>query len=80
MTHSVLSRVAKKHGSAYLHSALVRRGTTLYRTRGKDNTKSLNMRYIEYERKKERKKERKRERERERERERGGGKGELYTF
>ena len=56
--------MVNKQGSACLHSALVRRGTKLYRTTGKDNnTKTSDMRYSDYERKKERERNNKRFRE-----------------
>ena len=50
MTNSLLLRMVNKHGNAYLYSVLIRRGK-LYMTTGEDNnTKTLYMRYSEYER------------------------------
>ena len=52
MTNSLLSRVVNRHGHACLHSAHACGGTKQYNTTDKDsNTKTLTMRYSEYERK-----------------------------
>ena len=49
MTNSLLWGVMNKHGSAYSHSALTRKGTKLYIPIEKDNnTKTLSTRYSEY--------------------------------